>query len=225
MSDADNDKQLVPVEQHQGDGFDDSDERSGYGPILKFVDGDWSIGGVPADPKQRLAAVHVETFVRRWRDKRVIEVITTRPLPDLDQLNATVPVDEWEPDLNGQPRKPYERAHRLDLLNLDTAEHTTFVSATTGAAIAVSRLKDQVHWMRRMRGPNVVPQVTLGSAPFKTQFGMRKRPDFKVAAWLDLSGGTPAAVQAQAPKQLPPVAPAQVKEPSTAEDLNDQIPW
>jgi hypothetical protein len=79
--------------------------------------------------------------------------------------------------------------------------------------------------MRRMRGPNVVPQVTLGWVPFKTAYGMRKRPDFKTVAWFDLSGGAPAAVQAQAPKALPPVAPTPVKEPSTGEALDDAIPF
>jgi hypothetical protein len=228
MTDVNDDKRLPVPEQHQHDhdGFDDHDEGAGgYGPIEKFTDGDWSIGGVPSDPKRRLVAVSTESFVRRWKDKRVIDTITEKPLPDLDQLNAAVPKSEWEIGLDGNPRKPYERAHRLDLLNLDTGEHTTFVAASAGAAKAVSLLKDQVHWMRRMRGPNVVPQVTLSSAPFKTQFGMRKRPDFKVVGWFDLSGGRPAAVQAQAPKALPPVAPTPVKEPSTGEALNDTIPF
>jgi hypothetical protein len=219
------DKQLpISVEQHERDGFDDHDGGGGFGPIEKFADGDWSIGGVPADPKRRLIAVHVETFIRRWRGKRA-EDIRTKPLPDLDDLNASVPQSEWELDLNGVPRKPYELVHRVDFLNLDTAEHTNHISATAGTKIAVARLKDQVRWMRRMRGANVVPQVVLASAPFKTQFGMRKRPDFKVVAWFDLSSDGPAAVQAQVPKALPPVAPTPVKTPSTAEDLNDNIPF
>jgi hypothetical protein len=223
----DDNKQLpVPAEQYDSDGFDDADESAGsFGPIEKFLDGDWSIGGVPSDPKRRLVAVHTESFIRRWKDKQVIETIKTKPLPNLDDLNATVPKDEWELDLNGAPRKPYELAHRLDLLNLDTAEHTTFISATKGAGKAVSLLKDQVQWMRRMRGNNVVPQVMLGWAPFKTGFGMRKRPDFKVTGWFDLSASGPAAVQAPTLKQLPPVAPTPVKTPSTAEDLDDQIPF
>jgi hypothetical protein len=224
---SDDDRQLqILAEQCNSDGFDDSDEGGGgLGPIEKFVDGDWSIGGVPADPKRRLIAVHTETWIRRWKDKKVVEEIKTKPLPDLKELNASIPQSEWEIGLDGGPRKPYERVHRVDFLNLDSGEHSNFVLATTGATIAVERLKDQVRWMRRMRGPNVVPQVTLGWAPFKTGFGMRKRPDFKVVTWFDLGGGSPAAVQAQAPKQLPPVAPAQVKEPSTAEDMNDSIPW
>jgi hypothetical protein len=229
MYDENSDKQLpVPLEQnHQyNDGFDEPDEHAdGFGPIEKFVDGDWSIGGVPSDPKRRLVAVHVETFIRRWKDKRVIKSFTQKPLPDLDGLNATIPENEWELDLNGNPRKPYERAHRLDLLNLDTAEHTCFISATTGAGIAVSRLKDQVCWMRRMRGNNVVPQVELRCTTFPTRYGMRKRPDFYIRGWFDLGSGGPAMAQAPAPRQLPPVAPKPVKEPSTADALDDIVPF
>lgn len=220
-----NEQLPILAEQYNSDGFDDTNEGGGYGPIEKFNNGDWSIGGVPSDPQRRLLAVHVEKFLQRWKDGQVFDAIRTKPLPDIDELNASIPQTEWEPDLNGAPRKPYELAFRLDLLNMDSGEHTTFVSATKGAAIAISRLKDQVVWMRRMRGNNVVPQVVLGSAPFKTAFGMRKRPDLKIAAWFDLSGGGPAAVQAPTLKQLPPVAPAQVKQPSTAEDLNDSLPF
>jgi hypothetical protein len=222
----DNENLPVPVEQPEHDGFDDHDDGSSFGPIEKFVDGDWSIGGVPADPKRRLLAVGTETWLRRWKDKRVIDEIKDKPLPDLEMLNESIPKSEWEIGLDGiTPRKPYERAHRVDFLNLDTGEHTNFVAATAGAARAVAQLKKQVKWMRRMRGSGVVPQVVLDWAPFKTQFGMKKRPDFKVASWFDLGGGAPASVEAQAPKALPPVAPKPVKTPSTAEDLNDSLPF
>jgi hypothetical protein len=227
MDNAENDKQLPVPQQHDGDGFDGDDEGGGFGPIEKFVDGDWTVGGVPSDPKRRLIAVHTETWLRRWKkDVGVIDEIKDKPLPDLDALNASIPQTEWELDpFTGKPRPPYERAHRVDFLDLDCGTHSTFVAATKGAAKAVSLLKDQVRWMRKMRGANVVPQVTLSWAPFKTQFGMKKRPDLKVAGWFDLSGGTPAAVQAQAPKALPPVTPTPVKAPSVDEDMSDSIPW
>jgi hypothetical protein len=226
MDDIKNDRNLpIPVEQqYESDGFDDHDEGGGFGPLEKFNDGEWLTGGVPSDPKRRILAVHVEVFVRRWRDKRA-EDIRDKPLPDVDDLNASVPRAEWELDLNSQPREPYKLTYRVDFLDLDSGEHTNFISDTKGAKVAFGRLKDQVSWMRKMRGRAVVPQVQLSSAPFKTQFGMRKRPAFEVTAWFDLGGGAPAAVQAQAPKALPPVAPAPVKEPSINEEMSDSIPF
>jgi hypothetical protein len=223
VSDIKNDANLpMPVEHD--DGFDDhSEDGGGLGAFEKFNDGEWTTGGVPADPKRRLLAVHVEVFVRRWRGKKA-EDIRDKPLPDVDDLNASVPKAEWELDLNGQPREPYKRTYRVDFLDLDTGEHTNFISDTKGAKAAYLRLKDEVVWMRKMRGQAVVPQVVLTSAPFKTGYGMKKRPDFKPVAWFDLSGGGPTAVQAQAPKALPPVAPTPVKEPSISEEMNDEIP-
>jgi hypothetical protein len=221
-----NDKQLVSAEQQEHDGFDDHDEGGGFGVLEKFVDGTWTTGGVPSDPERRLIALRTETWLRRWQNKRVIDEIKTHPLPNLDDLNASIPVSEWEPDpFTGQPRKPYERTHRVDFLNLDTGSHSTFVSATSGAAKGVSLLKGDVRGMRLLRGANVVPQIELGSGPFPTKYGMKKRPDFKPVAWFDLSGGGSTAVQAQAPKALPPVAPTPVKPPSINEETGDSIPF
>jgi hypothetical protein len=229
MDIEDNIKQ-VPAnveDEHGGDGFDQPGDQSDHtiiGSIEKFVDGDWTTGGLPGDPKRRLVAVETDVVIRRWRDNRVIEIIREKPLPDLDLLNKAVPRGEWEDDLNGDPRPPYERAHVVYLVDLDTCERSTFISPTKGAAIAVSRLKDKVFWMRKMRGNNnIVPQIELSWAPMPTKYGMRKRPDFKVVGWIDLSGGS-SLPPPSGPKQLPPVQPKQVQEPSLKEELNDDIP-
>jgi hypothetical protein len=74
--------------------------------------------------------------------------------------------------------------------------------------------------------------VELTWAPFPTRYGMKKRPEFKVVGWFDLSAGGGALPPPDPPKQLPPTsgansappaAPKQVKEPSLAEEMNDQI--
>jgi hypothetical protein len=227
MDDEREDQQLPASyeDEHGSGGFDQPDGQTGrviVGPIEKFVDGDWTTGGLPADPKRRLAAVGTDVIIQRWREQRVIEVFVEKPLPNLELLNEAAPKDEWEEDLNGNPRPPYQRASIVHLLNIGTAERTTFISATKGAAIAVRQLKDQVKWMRKLRGADgVVPQVELGWAPFPTRYGMRKRPDFKLTAWVDLSSGQVTA----GPKQLAPVEPKKVKPPSTKEALDDEIPF
>jgi hypothetical protein len=214
-------------DEHAGsDGFDQPGDQSGntiIGLMEKFVDGDWTTGGLPSDPKRRLVAVAVDTILQRWQEQRVIETIGEKPLPNVDELNEATDRNTWELDLNNNPRPPWQRAHIVYFLDLDNAERSTFVSATTGAAIAVSRLKDKTHWMRRMRGTNVVAQIELTWAPMQTRFGMRKRPDFKVVGWVDFTAGGSTLPPTSGPKQLPPVEPKQVEEPSTAENLNDSI--
>jgi hypothetical protein len=203
----------LPAHLENGDGFDQSDDRGRViiGQIEKFLDGDWTTGGLPIDPKRRIVAVATDVIIQRWKDQRVVELITAKPLPDLDILNDAVPRKEWEVDLNGNPRPPYQRTFLTYFLDLDTADRTTFVSSTAGGGIAVRGLKDKVIWMRRLRGANVVPQVELTFAPMPTRFGMKKRPDFKVVGWADLSSGLSAA-----PAQLPPVGLKQIADPQSA---------
>jgi hypothetical protein len=245
MDDENNDKQQLVSYEDENDGFDQPDEvnRTVVGLMEKFNDGDWTTGGLPADKARRSVAVAVDTIIQRWKDQRVIETITEKPLPDINLLNETVPREEWEIGING-PREPYQRTHVVYLLNLDTAERSTFINSTVGASIAVSRLKDKVTWMRKMRGANVVPQVELTWAPMITRFGQRKRPEFKIIGWIRLGPGSgtlppteelkqlpPAEPKQAAPKQnvgpqqVAPLASKQVKEPSVEEDLDDIIPF
>jgi hypothetical protein len=46
------------------------------------------------------------TVLRRWKDKKP-EYITKHPLPDPEQLNATIPIEGWEIGLDGKPREPW----------------------------------------------------------------------------------------------------------------------
>ena len=64
--------------------------------------------------------------------------------------------------------------------------------------------------MRKLRGPHVVPIVTVGSAPMKTHWGQKMRPDFRIVGWKGLAAEQPL---------LKPVAP-----PSTAELIDDELP-
>jgi hypothetical protein len=226
MDDADKHNPELPVVAYD-DGYDEPDQQGRViaGLLEKFVDGEWTTGGLPSNPKRRLVAAAVDHILQRWHDGRVVETRSEKPLPDCTLLNEATDRATWELDLNGNPRPPWQHTHVLYLLDLDTAERTTFASGTIGAAIAVSRLKDKVQWMRRMRGVTVVPQIELTSAPMQTRFGPRKRPEFKVVAWVDLSTGGEKLPPAPETKQLPPVTPKQVTEPSLEEELNDDLPF
>jgi len=167
-------------------------------------------------------------------------------LTNVDELNSVIPKSEWGLGLDGQPRPPWSHTYKVCLLNSDTGEQIFFTNNTWGAKIAFSRLKDQVQWMWRMRGRNVLPRVKLTWAPMPTRFGMKKRPHFEVVEWVSTGEPTPTPVAAAPQPQLSsgnaqqPEPPPQkieptpqkvepklqkVEEPSVAEDLNDEIPW
>jgi hypothetical protein len=91
-------------------------------------------------------------------------------------MNAAIPQSEWEEGPDGIPRPPWQLAHIVYLLEIETCEKLTFVSATIGAKIAVSALQDRVAWMRRLRGADVVPQVELSFKPMSTRFACASGP-------------------------------------------------
>jgi hypothetical protein len=215
--------------------YEDDDGDSGFGTIEKFVDGEWTTGGLPVDRTRRLIAIGTDVNIRRWKAKKIVKRFVEKPLPNIDLLNQSVPKDEWEVGRNGKKCAPYEHAYIVHLLDLNTAERTTFASATWGAKRGQCNLRDKVKWMRRLKNNNnIVPQVELTWAPFPTRYGMKKRPEFKVVGWYDLpaNGGGGTLAPPEPSKQLPltsgpnpaqPVAPKQVKEPTLAEEMNDEI--
>lgn len=207
------------------DGFDDIDagDRLIQGTIIKCVDGHWAAkDGTAISPETKLIALATATALQHWSDQRPVETIVKRPgqpLPDVDELNVRIPKKEWEKGLDGNPRPPWVKQYIAYLLDPKDASVYTFINSTTGAEIAVNKLKDRVRWMRALRGEKVVPVVKLASAPMKTGYGQKMRPEFTVDEWREL-GGLPAA----------PAVPAlehvgkPVEEPTLAEELNDAIP-
>ncbi len=213
---------------YEDDGFNPiaPTDRIIIGTLLKFnAEGKWTEMGITFPASTRLLALAVTDVLQRWHDQRVIETITAKPLPDPEKLNKLIPENEWEVDVSGKPRKPWQHTWVIYLLNEATCEKYTYANSTVGTRIAVETLQDRVAWMRRLRGANIVPEVELGSRPFKTQYGMRPRPDFKIAGWRHL-GGEPQAAPLPAPTAKPIERISEPVEPvSTQEELNDQIPW
>jgi hypothetical protein len=201
------------------DGYDGSDqEEQVNGPFVKFLDGEWTIGGMPIDDNYRPIAIAVAHTYTRWQNRSVIDEIADKPLPDLDELNAAIPKEEWELDMDGKPRPPWSSTFKIFFLDPTTGERSIYATSTIGGKIAWGRLVDKVKWIRRLRGENVLPRVALDVAPMKTRFGMKKRPEFKFLEWVDLNTGTP--LPAAGAPQL-----QKVEEPTVVEDLDDEIPW
>jgi hypothetical protein len=200
-----------------------------------------------------LVAVDVGRIVQKWHDQQPVETIILGPgqkYPDLKKLNEETPRGEWEKGPDGQMRGPWQAQHVVYLLNPETMDKFSFPTGTTGGSIAVRDLVDKTLWMRRYRGAHVYPVVTLSDCFMNTRFGGRQRPNFLIKRWIQLGGGQ-SILPAEPPKTLPPTTvegtldmyaagfsttvPAQsetapptqpktVKEPSLAEELNDEIP-
>jgi hypothetical protein len=188
------------------------------GTLIKCVDGHWSTKS-DVDLPEKLLAVGVIDIYQRWAKNRPVDVITAQPgqkLPDVDELNAEIPEEEWEAGPDGNKKPPWQFQHVVYLVDAATAAKYTFASGTIGARIAVNNLRDQVATMRMLRG-NVTPVVALGDAPMPTKFGTKVRPAFDIVGCTQLAGATTAPMLEHV-KGVEPVEP-----PTLAESLNDAI--
>jgi hypothetical protein len=215
------DTKNLPITIDNGfDAADRSSDRIIRGTIVRCVDGNWSdADGAKVPAGTQLLAWAMTEALQLWRNKLPVEAIIKQPgtsLPDIDELNSDIPREQWELGLNG-PRPPWVKQHIVYLLNPIDGSELTFISSTTGAAIATERLHDRVRNMRMLRGSQVVPLVELGNAPMPTKFGTKLRPDFVIVEWRNLGG--PAI-----PAQAPALIGTKVDEPTYEEVLNDSIP-
>jgi hypothetical protein len=208
-----------------GDGFGEA--RNGrviQGVLVKCVDGQWA-DAEGLQPPSPLLALATNSILQLWQNQKPVDVIVKKPgeqLPLVDDLNAKIPHHEWELGVDGKPRPPWQFQEVVYFLDTTTAERFTFASGTIGARIAVEKLRDQVKWMRQLRGACVMPIVELGSASMKTKFGSKIRPAFNVKSWAELGGQSGVAMidDKSVPAGVQPIDP-----PSTAEYIDDDLPW
>jgi hypothetical protein len=203
------------------DGWNDTEvnDRVISGDLIKCVDGVWTAKDGTAVPK-RLLALATTTVLQLWKDKTPVQTIIKRPgqpWPNIDDLNAEIPEDQWELGLDGKLRPPWQRQFVIYMLDPETAANFTFANGTTGASIAVSNLKDAIKWQRAIRGDHVVPLVELSNKPMKTKFGSKLRPHFQVIEWRNLD----VSFTKEAAPQLPLPAP----NASDGAPYDDKIPF
>jgi len=221
---------------------DDQPQNAGIiqGSLVKFTnEAAWvTRNGDELSANLELVAVDVARVVQRWQDQQPIETIILEPhqkFPDIEEMNEKIPRKEWVKGPDGQLRGPWQAQHILYLLDPNTMDKFTFPTGTTGGRIAIRELRDKLVWMRRLRGPNVYPVITLADKFFPTRYGRRQRPHFVIRRWVRL-GGDGGEVEALPPPP-PPLdefakpadKPAQqdlplVMEPSLAEEMDDEIP-
>ena len=237
------------------DGFSGSvnSGRLNKGAFLKWTDqGGW-IDRDGLTPASSLLVLAVDTALQRWKNDKP-ETIRTKPLPDPDDLNGSIPRSEWEKGVDNKLRAPWAHIVVVYFVNPATGEIYTYSSPTTDAHIAYDNLKEAVVTMRALRGVRCMPLIRLAERAMKTNFGMRKRPHFEIVGWKtsggDDGGGQdlpkpatpqltgPAAPAKTAstyqPKPKPPIdlsvetleTMSDVKNPTTSEVMgDDSVPW
>jgi hypothetical protein len=198
------------------------------GTCIKFSnEATWvTSDGEELSSELELIVVDIGRVVQRWKNGQPIETILLAPgqkYPDVNELNAAVPQEEWEEGPDGKPRGPYQAQSIVYLLNGETMDRYTFPTGTTGGAIAVRDLVDRTNWMRRFRGPDVFPVVALADVFMRTRFGGRQRPHFDIKRWVKFGDDGTALPAAETPL-LPDPGAREVKAPTAKEATGDSIP-
>jgi hypothetical protein len=232
------------------DGEVDRPARSMQGDEkLKFVDPDWSAGNVPCNGRELI--VYDKTYsIIRWKDDgsgpaEVTPVERGAPPPNLKEMNAKIPREEWRIGLNGQPEPPYQLQRCLEFLDPVSMERLSWPHNVTvmGSSRAAEELEGRIKITRRLRGEDVFPLVRLEHRHMPTQYNPRgrQRPYLAIVKWVRLGEhgieyvdiSTPVQAQlerfasAQSAKSAQQsVLPMQsVPEVTLEEEMDDQVPW
>jgi hypothetical protein len=205
--------------------------------LLRFVDGSYSDKDRnPIPIGTQLLVREIDVILQRWQGG-VATIAPRDPvtgkLADPDQLNEQVPIEQWEADLNGNPRPPWERYFIIRLVNVDTGQQFCFVSATASASMAYSDLKGAMETKRFLHGVDLFPFVELRTKMWKPKkFAARPRPYFHPIHWMRPGGGdVPSIAGPAAPAAKQIAAPVKQIEQSTApkkttrEIIDDEIPF
>jgi hypothetical protein len=188
-------------------------------------------GDIPVDVTRERLVMSSRTVLRRWENNRVVDKIIKCkdvPFPDVDKLNEQISREQWRKGPSGEPQGPWQKAWYVYLFDVQSGERATFITTSIGGRIAVVEIREDIGWMRKLRGHAVVPVVLLGLKPFPTKFGMKQRPWLRPVRWAEL-GAAGIADQLEhkpEPKALPDATGLKEVRPISAKEaLDDELPF
>jgi len=164
------------------------------GPLIKFNNGIWTRhDGGQLRCESSWLAIATTRALQRFVDGVSETILKQHPndeLPDVDQLNAAIPQEQWPIGLDGKPQPPWSLQFVVYLLEIRDAMIATFSNSAKGSRVAVTELEQCIHWKRALHGgQEIYPLTRLADAPWKTGFGMRRRPDFPILGWRQFVDG------------------------------------
>jgi hypothetical protein len=206
------------------------------GGKIKFVDPRWTLDGRDITG-QRFTVIGMRKVANKWTaDGKPLQTQILLPsdhFPDFATLNAQCLKSEWFEKF-GKLAGPWQGQRALYFIDKDYNQYTWASPATTtGSAVAIRELMDQIDLVRRLRGANVYPVCVLGHRDWTTKFGVKQRPYLlPVQEWVAIG---PQQMQGEA---LPardaapvieatgaPVDAQRVEPPTRQEEIDDTIPW
>jgi hypothetical protein len=205
------------------------------GDLLKFSKGDYYAGpNNTLVPLGTVFTVNMDElmagWVRWWDGKptdhvmvRVADHIPPRKRSELGDTDET----QWETDLNGKRRDPFQFTNYLPMTNEKNALFT-FTSGSRGGISAIAGLARRYANHRR-RHPDVFPLIALGVDSYQhpnREFGRIKFPVFAPAGYAPKAGFlTALAAAGIVTAEAAEPAPAETEQDALEDALNDEIPY
>jgi hypothetical protein len=210
-----------------------------HGDLVRFTDGHFPINksSEPADGRE-MAVVGVVTLWIKWVGNKPDHRVTQpgQRHPDRDELGDLDP-EAWQAGLDGKPKDPLEDSRYLYLVDPYTGEELTFTTASAGGRKAIADLKNQIANVRHAH-PAAIPIVRLESGTWKTRFGPKPKPLFRVVGWKQSGASGELGDQVKAPRTVNNPAPADAgatedaawSDPETTkksieQEMDDEIPF
>lgn len=162
--------------------------------------------GVPL-PATPMLVVYMCTLVRRWLNHRPIDY-TKHPLPDVEELNATIP-RPWPLGLDSKEEPPFALHWGVSICDPITGQIHGIVNKTAGQRIMFETLSEQILVTQMLRGTNVAPVVMLEQRSMRTRVGPKPRPHMRVIDWKVLGGESGTS-----PLQTPPLLAGSASAPT-----------
>jgi hypothetical protein len=177
-----------------------TNEQLLQGPPIKFNNGSWiRHDGGQLRTESSWLAIATTRALQRFVGRVPETILKQHPndeLPDPAELNKAIPREQWPLDQNGKPKPPWSLQFVMYLLEVRDAMVVTFTSSAIGSALAVTELERCILWKRALHGgQEIYPLTKLADAPFKTSFGMRRRPDFPILGWRRFVDGQLRSVE------------------------------
>jgi hypothetical protein len=205
------------------------------GDLLKFSKGDYFAGinnqTVPAGTTFTVNLDELMAGFVRWWDGKPTDHVMVRVADHIPPKKRIELGDsdeqQWETDINGKRRDPWQFTNYLPMMN-EKGELFTFTTSSRGGISAIAGLARR-YANHRKRHPDVFPLIALGVDSYQhpnREFGRIKFPVFAPAGYAPkkdfLAALAAAGIVTAEPAQL---APAQVEKDALDDMLNDEIPY
>jgi hypothetical protein len=187
----------IPMDDGVSDAAGDAEARIFSGrPIIKYSDRQYMIGAdrdeVPLGTRKIfLSTVHYwqpwiwdEEAGQAKPGKPVIRKPGER-LPERDELEPAYDDQSQWRTFNGQPQDPWQETRAVLLEDPDTGEQCVFVTNSGGGRSAVMDLCSEIQRMRQA-SPSARPIIELRWANMDTKYGMKTKPQLRIAGWKTL---------------------------------------